>query len=323
MEGDGRRQQGLQQPGRIHLHPISRHCSRLGPQQQLPRGQQGREGQGAACKPDGWTRVRLAVPAAPLARACCGGWCAAPHCLLLLLPLLGCNAAAAVPPPHTQTRAWACTRPSSLSQHTRALFEPPPFEPSKLSVSYRIDSSAGVGGTSSEGGVLLPPSASAPPPRRYTLTHNDLTGALHLTVDIDFNYSQISGFYNKLLRDEVTAEWQFDPDLGPSLHIYCYVSGEERWLAPAQLRNYIFRREIPLVGRGGGGGRREAQCGHIEATQPHAREGGAGSVSSAGSSSSSGSSTRRKASVLQKGGQGGVLAACAVLAARASVRARL
>lgn len=87
------------------------------------------------------------------------------------------------------------------------------------------------------------------PRRCYTLTHNDITGALSLTVDTDYNYRQISGFYTKLLRDEVIAEWRFDtPD--PSLHVYCYVSGTERWLAPAPLRNYIFRREIPLVGSG-------------------------------------------------------------------------
>jgi len=67
-----------------------------------------------------------------------------------------------------------------------------------------------------------------------------------LTVDTDYNYRQISGFYTRLLRDEVTAEWRFDLP-SPSLHIYCYVNGKELWLAPAQLRNYIFRREIPLV----------------------------------------------------------------------------
>lgn len=29
--------------------------------------------------------------------------------------------------------------------------------------------------------------------------------------------------------------------------MYCHVSGEERWLAPPLLRNYIFQREMPLV----------------------------------------------------------------------------
>ncbi|KAL6761577.1 Staygreen protein-domain-containing protein [Haematococcus lacustris] len=112
-----------------------------------------------------------------------------------------------------------------------AIFDPPPFQPEKLTVSWqkgttRHHSSAGL-------------------PRKYTLTHNDITGALQLTVGSDFNYAQISGFYTRLLRDEVVAEWAFDPR--PVLHIYCHVSGEDRWLAPPFLRNYIFRREIPLV----------------------------------------------------------------------------
>jgi hypothetical protein len=33
----------------------------------------------------------------------------------------------------------------------------------------------------------------------------------------------------------------------PSLHVYCHVSGEERWLAPPQLRAFVFRREMALV----------------------------------------------------------------------------
>lgn len=52
----------------------------------------------------------------------------------------------------------------------------------------------------------------------------------------------------RLLRDEVLAEWYMPPDDGPlELHVYCHVSGQERWLAPPQLRNYIFKREMPLV----------------------------------------------------------------------------
>eukprot|EP00197_Chlamydomonas_leiostraca_P002192 CAMPEP_0202858016 /NCGR_PEP_ID=MMETSP1391-20130828/720_1 /ASSEMBLY_ACC=CAM_ASM_000867 /TAXON_ID=1034604 /ORGANISM="Chlamydomonas leiostraca, Strain SAG 11-49" /LENGTH=407 /DNA_ID=CAMNT_0049536881 /DNA_START=150 /DNA_END=1374 /DNA_ORIENTATION=- len=113
---------------------------------------------------------------------------------------------------------------------TRALFEPPPFQPEKLSVTYDADASMGC------------PSLLT---RRYTLTHNDITGDLKLTVGSDYNLEQISGFYTRLLRDEVIAEWMFGPQ--PSLHIYCHVSGEERWLAPPMLRNYIFRREMPLV----------------------------------------------------------------------------
>jgi hypothetical protein len=115
----------------------------------------------------------------------------------------------------------------------QALFDPPPFKPEKLSVAH-----IGSWGCSQTGSGQQ---------RRYTLTHNDITGALKLTVGPDYNQAQISGFYTRLLRDEVIAEWRFGPQ-GPALHVYCHVSGEERWLAPPLLRNYIFRRELPLVG---------------------------------------------------------------------------
>ena len=53
----------------------------------------------------------------------------------------------------------------------------------------------------------------------------------------------------RLLRDEVLAEWQLDGP-SPTLHVHCHVSGQERWLAPPHLRNYIFKREMALVRRG-------------------------------------------------------------------------
>ncbi|KAG2452600.1 hypothetical protein HYH02_002837 [Chlamydomonas schloesseri] len=88
----------------------------------------------------------------------------------------------------------------------------------------------------------------APPrSRKYTLTHNDITGSLCLTIGAEYNQQQISGFYTRLLRDEVIAEWVAVGASGYALHVYCHVSGEERWLAPPLLRNYIFRREMPLV----------------------------------------------------------------------------
>ncbi len=52
----------------------------------------------------------------------------------------------------------------------------------------------------------------------------------------------------RLLRDEVLAEWQLDGP-SPTLHVHCHVSGQERWLAPPHLRNYIFKREMALVRR--------------------------------------------------------------------------
>jgi hypothetical protein len=82
-------------------------------------------------------------------------------------------------------------------------------------------------------------------PRRYTLTHSDSTGDLYLTVADDYNREQISGWYTRIMRDEVLAEWQrIDEDL--SLHVYCHISGG-LVLGGAGMREAIFRREMPLV----------------------------------------------------------------------------
>lgn len=82
-------------------------------------------------------------------------------------------------------------------------------------------------------------------PRCYTLTHSDTTGDLFLTVGPDFDRAQISGLYTRLMRDEVLAEWREDED-GPSLHVYCHVSGGLVF-GTAGWRNAIFRHELPLV----------------------------------------------------------------------------
>lgn len=82
-------------------------------------------------------------------------------------------------------------------------------------------------------------------PRRYTLTHSDRTGELFLSVGVEYNHQQISGWYTRLMRDEVLAEWKQD-DADYSLHLYLHISGgivfgRVRW------REAIFRRELPLV----------------------------------------------------------------------------
>ena len=82
-------------------------------------------------------------------------------------------------------------------------------------------------------------------PRRYTLTHSDSTGELFLTVGLDYDRRQISGWYTRFMRDEVLAEWRTEQD-GPSLHVYCHVSGG-LVLGPANWRYAIFQRELPLV----------------------------------------------------------------------------
>jgi len=125
------------------------------------------------------------------------------------------------------------TRRSDLQKAAGLPFSAPEFRAEKLSFQFQD----GCG-----------PEGTAQPARRcYTLTHNDLTGQLFLTVGSQPNAQQISGWYNQLVRDEVLAEWRIDGAGGSALHVHCHVSGEERWLAPPQLRSYIFRREMQLV----------------------------------------------------------------------------
>jgi hypothetical protein len=82
-------------------------------------------------------------------------------------------------------------------------------------------------------------------PRRYTLTHSDMTGDLFLSVGPEYNQAQILGWYTCFMRDEVLAEWQ-EGDEGPSLHVYCHVSGG-LVLGTAGWRYAIFQHELPLA----------------------------------------------------------------------------
>jgi magnesium dechelatase len=82
-------------------------------------------------------------------------------------------------------------------------------------------------------------------PRRYTLTHSDKTGDLYLTISREYDHKQISGFYTRIMRDEVLAEWQTEQDT-LVLHVHCHVSGGFVF-GTASLRESIFRRELPLV----------------------------------------------------------------------------
>jgi len=61
-------------------------------------------------------------------------------------------------------------------------------------------------------------------PRCYTLTHSDRTGDLFLTIGPEYDQKQISGWYTRLMRDEVLAEWR-EEDGKSSLHVHCHVSG--------------------------------------------------------------------------------------------------
>ncbi|XP_047328487.1 protein STAY-GREEN 1, chloroplastic-like [Impatiens glandulifera] len=87
-------------------------------------------------------------------------------------------------------------------------------------------------------------------PRTYTFTHSDLTSNLTLSISQTPNNSQVQGWYNKLQRDEVIAEWKKVKGK-MSLHVHCHVSGgvDGHFLLNlcAPLRYFIFRKELPLV----------------------------------------------------------------------------
>ena len=82
-------------------------------------------------------------------------------------------------------------------------------------------------------------------PRRYTLTHSDATGELTLTIGGEYDWKQVSGWYTRIMRDEVLAEWiqRFE---SYSLEVYCHVSGG-LVLGGASMRESIFLNEMSLV----------------------------------------------------------------------------
>eukprot|EP00959_Pyramimonas_sp_CCMP1952_P211740 4431019-Pyramimonas_sp.AAC.1 len=91
------------------------------------------------------------------------------------------------PPPHAPARGalnvlWrfadlTCMREYGLQVCRLSPFEPPPFDSAQLRVEY-------IGGC----GAIGPHPSVAP--RRYTLTHNDLTGELLLSIGTEFNVKQ-------------------------------------------------------------------------------------------------------------------------------------
>ncbi|MCE3050317.1 hypothetical protein HAX54_046888 [Datura stramonium] len=84
-------------------------------------------------------------------------------------------------------------------------------------------------------------------PRTYTLTHSDITCKLTLAVSQTINNSQLEGWYYRLQRDEVVAEWKKVKGK-MSLHVHCHISGGHFLLDfVARLRYYIFCKELPVV----------------------------------------------------------------------------
>ncbi|XP_043717179.1 protein STAY-GREEN homolog, chloroplastic-like [Telopea speciosissima] len=112
------------------------------------------------------------------------------------------------------------------------LFGPAIFEASKLKVLF-----LGVDEKKHPGNL----------PRTYTLTHSDVTSRLTLAISQTINSSQIQGWYNRLQRDEVVAEWKKVKGK-MSLHVHCHISGGHFLLdLCARLRFYIFSKELPVV----------------------------------------------------------------------------
>jgi hypothetical protein len=81
-------------------------------------------------------------------------------------------------------------------------------------------------------------------PRKYTLTHSDFTGDLFLSIGPEYDYKKFSGFYSRLLRDEVLGQWQNNNLI--VLNLYCHVSGGIV-LGSAKWRKSIFRHHMKMV----------------------------------------------------------------------------
>lgn len=112
------------------------------------------------------------------------------------------------------------------------LFGPAIFEASKLKVLF-----LGVDEKKHPGKL----------PRTYTLTHSDITSKLTLAISQTINNSQLQGWYNKLQRDEVVAEWKRVKE-NMSLHVHCHISGGHFLLdLVAKFRYFIFAKELPVV----------------------------------------------------------------------------
>ncbi|GJN34456.1 hypothetical protein PR202_gb23118 [Eleusine coracana subsp. coracana] len=123
---------------------------------------------------------------------------------------------------------------------TARLFGPAIFEASKLKVLF-------LGGEDDAAKHHHHHQSPPPLPRTYTLTHSDVTASLTLAVSHTVNRAQLQGWYNRLQRDEVVAEWKKVRGR-MSLHVHCHISGGHVLLdLIAGLRYYIFRKELPVV----------------------------------------------------------------------------
>ncbi|XP_057977983.1 protein STAY-GREEN homolog, chloroplastic-like [Malania oleifera] len=130
------------------------------------------------------------------------------------------------------TRRRRSRKSHSVLVPVARLFGPAIFEASKLKVLF-----LGVDEMKHPGKL----------PRTYTLTHSDVTSKLTLAISQTINNSQLQGWYNKLQRDEVVAEWKKVKGK-MSLHVHCHISGGHFLLdLCAKLRFFIFCKELPVV----------------------------------------------------------------------------
>ena len=102
------------------------------------------------------------------------------------------------------------------------------FKPEKLHVTFKDDVKADA--------PLMP--------RRYTLTHDDFTGDLFLTIAKKVDQEALNHWQTRLMRDEVVGEWCDD---GPTLQLSCHVSGNGLNFGLASWRYRIFRYHMPMV----------------------------------------------------------------------------
>jgi len=77
-------------------------------------------------------------------------------------------------------------------------------------------------------------------PRRYTLTHSDITADLFLTIAPNYAFDKIN-----VMRDEVLGEWLVVEE-SLRYYVYLYVDGQ-LGQGMESIRNYVFRRELPLA----------------------------------------------------------------------------
>jgi hypothetical protein len=99
------------------------------------------------------------------------------------------------------------------------------LDPDKLTVEYR------------EGVTETAPII----PRRYTLTHSDITADLFLTIGLSFAFDKVDA----VMRDEVLGEWLIEEE-SLRYYVYLHVDGQIGQ-GLTEIRNFIFRRELPLA----------------------------------------------------------------------------